>query len=104
MIRMMDPNPAKRYNSKDIQDSNWIESTIAEFNLANSVDSSTLAKTLELWISMGSMNDIEKCIQRAISKSIEVINVNFIHKLFFSFDKNNHGRFDKSQFVNTLNS
>jgi len=102
MIRMMDFNPSKRYSSKEIQDSNWLESTINEFNTLNKVDKSLVVDSLELWIKMTQMDDIEKCIQRAISKSVTVVNVDYINKIFFTFDKNNTGRFDKTQFVSIL--
>lgn len=75
MIRMMDPNPSKRYTLKEILVSNWLETTILEFKQANVVDKVSVEKTLNLWITMVSMDEFQKCIQRAICKSVEIVNI-----------------------------
>jgi len=57
---------------------------------------------MNLWQNMGSLNDLEKGIRRATSKNVDIINLDYINKLFFLFDKQSFGKFDKFSFTNTL--
>lgn len=90
MIKMMDYNLDKRYTINEILNTNWFENIIHSHKNCN-IEPLSINKTINLWHSIGSMTQLEKCIQRAVCKSIEVTNIDYINKLFFKFDSKNMG-------------
>lgn len=104
MIKMIDYNPSNRYTIKEVLDSKWLESVLKENVNYNLIESASIGRTVNLWNTKGFMTQLEKCIQRAVCKSVDVTNIDYINKLFFLFDTKNLGYFYKNQFTATLNA
>lgn len=90
MIKMMDYNLDKRYTINEILNTNWFENIIQSHKNCK-IEPLSINKTLNLWHCIGSMTQLEKCIQRAVCKSIEVTNIDYINQLFTTFDSKHLG-------------